>query len=119
MGHNPWGRKESDMAERLSTAQHQSRRFDSSCTLLFNHLLKSYKSHSGPPVLQFCFLQFQLPVIIYSLKMLNGKFHKLAIHVLKWVGAVLSSMMKSGTILIQPVQDKNYPFVRHILPVSH
>ena len=51
--------------------------------------------------------------------MLNGEFYRLAIHVLKWVGAVLSSMMKPGTILIQPAQDKNYPFVQHILPTSH
>ena len=66
-------------------------------------------SHSCLSKVSLPYLQFQLPVVNHSPKILNGKFrNKELMHFKQW--AVLSSVMKSHALQLHPEQ---HPLGQH------
>lgn len=60
---------------------------------------------------------WQVPAINCGLKRLHGKFQKETVHVSFQLGAIPSSVLKSGAGLLRPTWSVNPPFVHGILTV--
>ena len=70
-----------------------------------------------PPSPQFHFPLSQSPTVNRSLKILNGKFQNKQLMSFKW-SDILSSVIKSHTILHHPAREVNYPFVQRIHAIN-